>query len=137
MGPSRDLPPAFGATLTRDGVDFAVYAGRADGVDICLFEPGDTTGDSERRVALGNRAHGTWFGSVPGLGAGARDVCRDGPPRHHRAPAVTGSDVGGAVASPCLQPRARAGGPRTGQPLGLQPSGVLRASRGLCRVCLL
>ena len=72
MGPSRDLPPAFGATLTRDGVDFAVYAGRADGVDICLFEPGDTTGDSERRVALGNRAHGTWFGSVPGLGAGAR-----------------------------------------------------------------
>ena len=72
MGPSRDLPPALGATLTRDGVDFAVYAGRADGVEICLFEPGDTTGDSERRVALGNRAHGTWFGSVPGLGAGAR-----------------------------------------------------------------
>src|SRR5665647_2966565 len=81
MGPSRDLPPAFGATLTRDGVDFAVYAGRADGVDICLFEPGDTTGDSERRVALGNRAHGTWFGSVPGRGTGCGRTARGSPTR--------------------------------------------------------
>jgi glycogen operon protein len=72
MGTSRDLPPAFGATLTGAGVDFAVYAGHADAVEICLFEPGDTTGVSERRVSLDDHAHGTWFGSVPGLGAGAR-----------------------------------------------------------------
>src|SRR5674476_610403 len=117
MGPSRDLPPAFGATLTRDGVDFAVYAGRADGVDICLFEPGDTTGDSERRVALGNRAHGTWFGSVPGLGAGARYASAERATRHARATEVTGTDVGGAGASPCLQPRARAGGLRSWKPM--------------------
>jgi isoamylase len=72
MSPSRDLPPDLGATVTADGVDFAVYAGHADAVEICLFEPGDTTGASERRVTLNERAHGTWFGSVPGLGAGAR-----------------------------------------------------------------
>jgi len=72
MGTSSDLPPALGATVTSDGVDFAVYAGRADAVEICLFETGDTTGASEARVTLTNQAHGTWFGSVPGLGAGAR-----------------------------------------------------------------
>jgi len=72
MGPSRDLPPAFGATVTGDGVDFAVYAGHADAVEICLFETGDTSGASERRITLQDRAHGTWFGAVPGLAAGAR-----------------------------------------------------------------
>jgi isoamylase len=72
MAPAPDLPPALGATLTRDGVDFAVYAGHADAVEICLFDPGDQSGASERRVTLDDRAHGTWFGSVPGLGAGAR-----------------------------------------------------------------
>ena len=72
MGTSSDLPPALGTTLTSDGVDFAVYAGRADAVEIALFEPGDMTGASESRVTLSDHAHGTWFGSVPGLGAGAR-----------------------------------------------------------------
>ena len=72
MGTTADLPPALGATLTPDGVDFAVYAGHADAVEICLFEAGDTTGAGERRINLADRAHGTWFGSVPGLSAGAR-----------------------------------------------------------------
>jgi glycogen operon protein len=72
MPTSGDLPPDLGATLTRDGVDFAVYAGHADAVEICLFEPGDTTGASERRIALPDRIHGTWSGTVPGLRAGAR-----------------------------------------------------------------
>jgi len=76
MGPTRDLPPAFGATVTADGVDFAVYAGHADAVEICLFDAGDVTGASEHRVTLPDRAHGTWFGSVPGLGAGARYAVR-------------------------------------------------------------
>jgi len=76
MSPSRDLPPALGATVTPDGVDFSVYAGHADGVEICLFETGDATGTSERRITLPNRTHGTWFGSVPGLGAGARYAVR-------------------------------------------------------------
>ena len=72
MGTSPDLPPAFGATVTGDGVDFVVYAGHADAVEICLFDAGDTTGVSERRITLQDRAHGTWFGAVPGLGAGTR-----------------------------------------------------------------
>jgi isoamylase len=76
MRPSRDLPPALGATLTREGVDFAIYAGHAEAVEIALFDAGDTTGASERRVALPQHTHGTWFGSVPGLGAGARYAVR-------------------------------------------------------------
>jgi isoamylase len=76
MSTSGDLPPDLGATLTREGVDFAVYAGHADAVEICLFEPGDTTGATERRIDLQDRTHGTWFGSVPGLRAGARYAIR-------------------------------------------------------------
>jgi isoamylase len=72
MGTSADLPPGLGATLTPDGVDFAVYAGHAEAVEICIFEAGDTSGASEARVTLAGRADGTWFGSVPGLLAGAR-----------------------------------------------------------------
>jgi isoamylase len=76
MRTARDLPPVLGATLTPGGVDFAVYAGHADAVEICLFEAGDTTGASETRFTLPEHAHGTWFGSVPGLGAGARYAVR-------------------------------------------------------------
>ena len=76
MRPSPDLPPPLGASVTRDGVDFAVYAGHAEAVEICLFEAGDATGASERRITLTDRAHGTWFGSVPGLGAGQRYAVR-------------------------------------------------------------
>src|SRR5664280_1256113 len=72
MGTTADLPPALGATLTPEGVDFAVYVGHADAVQICLFEAGDTTGASEARITLADHVHGTWFGSVPGLRAGAR-----------------------------------------------------------------
>jgi glycogen operon protein len=53
-------------------VDFAVYAGHADAVEICLFAAGDASGASERRITLQDRTHGTWFGSVPGLSSGAR-----------------------------------------------------------------
>jgi isoamylase len=76
MHPSHDLPPPLGATVTNDGVDFAVYAGHAEAVEICLFEAGDAAGASERRIALGERRHGTWFGSVPGLRAGQRYAVR-------------------------------------------------------------
>ena len=69
---TRDLPPAPGVTLVDGGADVAVYAGHAEGVELCLFEAGDTTGESERRVELRERAHGWWFGFVPGLGPGQR-----------------------------------------------------------------
>jgi isoamylase len=99
-----DLPPAPGATLTPSGVEFAFYAGHADGVEVCLFDreetrrPSDTGGTSgpdgtdgtdgtarvgplvERSIPLTQRAHGTWFGFVPGIGAGQRyGVRADGP----------------------------------------------------------
>lgn len=58
--------------MTPDGVDFAVFAGHADKVEICLFEVGDATGASERRINLPGHTQGTWFGLVPGLRAGQR-----------------------------------------------------------------
>ena len=40
-----DLPPPLGITPRGDGsADVAVYAGHADGVELCLFDTGDRTG---------------------------------------------------------------------------------------------
>ncbi|HQK32914.1 MAG TPA: glycogen debranching enzyme GlgX, partial [Phycicoccus sp.] len=68
----RDLAPAPGVTLVRGGADVCVYAGHADGVDLCLFEPGDSAGVTEERIPLRERAHGWWFGFVPDMGVGQR-----------------------------------------------------------------
>ena len=68
----RDLPPPPGLTLSDDGVDASVYAGHADAVELCLFEPGDHTGRTERRVALDHHAHGWWWTHVPGVQVGQR-----------------------------------------------------------------
>ena len=73
---TRDLPPRPGVTLRDGGADVAVYAGHADAVDLCLFEPGDTAGDTERAVPLRERAHGWWFGFVPDIGPGQRSGFR-------------------------------------------------------------
>lgn len=72
----RDLPPLPGVTLCAGGADVSVYAGHADGIDLCLFEPGDATGESERRIPLPERAHGWWWGFVEGMGAGQRYALR-------------------------------------------------------------
>ncbi|MGA8044736.1 MAG: glycogen debranching protein GlgX, partial [Dermatophilaceae bacterium] len=72
----RDLPPLPGVTLRDGGADVSVYAGHADGIDLCLFEPGDVTGESERRIPLPERAHGWWWGFVEGVGAGQRYALR-------------------------------------------------------------
>src|SRR4051794_12333532 len=67
---SRDLPPTLGMTQVEGGADFAVYAGHADSVDVCLFDAGDDDGTSERRIPLMERTHGIWFGFLPGVGPG-------------------------------------------------------------------
>ena len=74
------------------GAEVCVYAGHADAADICLFEPGDVLGTSERRVPLTERAHGYWFGHLPGVGPGQRYAVRAAGPwrpesglRHNRA----------------------------------------------------
>src|SRR5690348_11171222 len=77
---SRDLPPTAGMTLVEGGADFAVYAGHAESVEVCLFDEGDWSGRTERRVPLTERIHGTWFGFLPGVGPGQRYGLRaDGP----------------------------------------------------------
>jgi len=67
-------------TLVEGGAEFAVYAGHAEAVEVALFEPGDQTGATERRVPLTERTHGTWYGFLPGVRAGQRYGLRaDGP----------------------------------------------------------
>jgi isoamylase len=68
----RDLAPAPGVRVVEGGAEVSVYAGHADGVEVCLFDAGDTAGESERRFALTERAHGWWYGLLPGVGAGQR-----------------------------------------------------------------
>ena len=72
VAPRRDLPPSPGVTLLPEGIDVSVYAGHADEVTLCLFDEGDSAGTTERRIPLTERAHGWWFGYVPGLGVGQR-----------------------------------------------------------------
>ncbi|MGL5911809.1 MAG: glycogen debranching protein GlgX, partial [Phycicoccus sp.] len=79
---SRDLPPRPGVTPTTRGAEVAVYAGHAESVDVCLFDTGDATGASERRVPLRERAHGWWFGEVEGMTPGRRYGIRATGPWH-------------------------------------------------------
>ncbi|WP_353510620.1 glycogen debranching protein GlgX [Intrasporangium sp.] len=77
---SPDVPPEHGVHLTTGGAVFSVYALNATSVEVCLFDR-DTKGrESERRVPLQHRAHGTWFGSVPGVRAGQRYAFRAAGP---------------------------------------------------------
>ncbi|RYV49732.1 glycogen debranching protein GlgX [Pengzhenrongella frigida] len=70
---TRPIPP-LGVHLTPDGVDVAVLASHATGVDLCLLDPDPTTptGWRERRVPLGGPSYGVWHAFVPGVVAGQR-----------------------------------------------------------------
>ncbi len=68
----RDLAPAPGVRVVPGGAEVSLYAGHADGVEVCLFDAGDTSGESERRFSLTERAHGWWYGLLPGVTAGQR-----------------------------------------------------------------
>ena len=58
----------LGATPGPGGVNFAVFAGGASQVDLCLF---DATGRHEQqRIALPECTDGVWHGWVPGVRAG-------------------------------------------------------------------
>jgi isoamylase len=58
-------PDPLGATVTADGVNFAVFAGHADRVELCIFEAG-----VERRLDLVACSQGTWYGLLAGATAG-------------------------------------------------------------------
>jgi glycogen operon protein len=58
----------WGASLTAEGVNFALAAPDATGVDLCLF---DETGTTElQRLALPGCTGGVWHGLLPSAGAG-------------------------------------------------------------------
>lgn len=69
---SPRLPPGWlerpGAHPVDGGVSFTVWAGAADGVELCVF---DADG-SEHRHALDREASGVWHGFLAGAGAGTR-----------------------------------------------------------------
>ena len=71
-------PAPLGATLTKDGVNFAVFSQHAQRVTVCLFSK-----DGRREVArldLPERDGDVWYGFVPGLEVGQMYGLRaDGP----------------------------------------------------------
>jgi len=70
----------FGVHLEGDGVDVVVSAPFADAVWLCLLEPAEGGGLTERRVALMPGLHGRWHAHVPRVRAGQRYGFRvDGP----------------------------------------------------------
>ncbi|MFN0063034.1 MAG: glycogen debranching protein GlgX [Myxococcaceae bacterium] len=74
--PGRAAP--LGATLTGDGVNFAVYSESATRVEVCLFE--ENPPRESRRLRLHETTHHVWHGFVPGLAPGALYGFRvDGP----------------------------------------------------------
>jgi len=69
--PTRALagvPHPLGATWNADGTNFAVYAGNAEQLELCLF---DASGRTElRRLAMPDCSDGTWHAFVPNLPPG-------------------------------------------------------------------
>ena len=65
-------PFPLGATPDDEGTNFAVAAGGADGVDLCLFDTPRHGKDSgaETRVTLTDVHGDVWHGFVPGVGPG-------------------------------------------------------------------
>jgi len=57
----------LGASLTDNGVNFAVFSQHATQVYLCLF---DDTGEKERQIALTQKTHGIWHGEIKGLTSG-------------------------------------------------------------------
>lgn len=62
-------PYPLGATWDGNGVNFALYAENAEGVELCLFKSGDD--DSEDiRIEIKERSHHVWHVYVPELKPG-------------------------------------------------------------------
>lgn len=61
LKPGEPIP--LGATLSDEGVNFAVFASRAERVELCVFSPDGTS--ELARVALPERTAGVWHGLLP------------------------------------------------------------------------
>ncbi len=62
------VPHPLGATWHADGTNFAVFAGNAEKLELCLFDPSGRT--ELRRVIMPECTDGVWHGYVPGLPPG-------------------------------------------------------------------
>ncbi len=62
-------PYPLGATWDRSGVNFALFAENATGVDLCLFDGPESARESHR-VRLTERSHHVWHAYLPGIGPG-------------------------------------------------------------------
>ncbi|MBQ0917815.1 glycogen debranching protein GlgX [Hydrogenophaga aromaticivorans] len=71
MSPAH-LAPALGAHLHeqngQSGVQFAVWAPQAEGLEVCLFD--SAPGPETQRIVLAHVGNGIWQAFVPGLSAG-------------------------------------------------------------------
>ncbi|MXV51492.1 glycogen debranching protein GlgX [Pedobacter sp. HMF7647] len=69
-------PYPLGATLDKNGVNFALFAANATGVELCLFDEKGI----ETRLQLRERTHLVWHAYIPGIKAGQLYGYRvDGP----------------------------------------------------------
>src|SRR4051812_42287886 len=69
-------PVPLGATYDGYGTNFALFAGSAEAVDVCLFDAHGT----ETRVPLVDTTYHAWHGYLPDVGPGQRYGIRvDGP----------------------------------------------------------
>jgi isoamylase len=66
LWPGRWEP--LGATPTEDGTNFALWADRAEAVEVCLFDADGT----ETRHLLPERRYHVWHGLAPGVRSGQR-----------------------------------------------------------------
>nr|WP_207186692.1 glycogen debranching protein GlgX [Phaeovulum veldkampii] len=60
---------ALGATVSAEGVNFALFSAHATRVELCLFSPNGQT--EQARLTLPEAEGGIWSGFVPGLKPGA------------------------------------------------------------------
>lgn len=73
-------PYPLGATYDGNGVNFAVFADNATGVELCFFQTSETEHDTEKKIKLSERTHQVWHCYIPGVKPGQLYGYRvDGP----------------------------------------------------------
>ncbi len=60
-------PTRLGATFVGQGVNFSLFSGYAERVELCLF---DASGTETERITLPEYTDEIWHGFVPGVGPG-------------------------------------------------------------------
>ncbi len=65
-------PHPLGATVTAEGVNFALWSAGAEAVELCLFGTPEDPDGPERRIPLTEQTYHIWHGFVPGIRPGQR-----------------------------------------------------------------